>query len=187
MVGVLEGMVLVLLSLMATFACVVGLGILGIWLTVRRVRRSRMFNRGALMVRAATATHRPGREIGRLRVTLFDSVTATGRVLAEVDAPLVLRNLSTDLTRTAALTDRRLALLAAEPNPDVAAGVLGPLRFAVAELSRSAAEVRGTAWQFATELDEPRLRRLTDEVADQLYGLRAGIAEVQAIRMRAGL
>jgi hypothetical protein len=183
-IGVFEAMLLVLVGI---FGCAVGLGSLGVWLAVRKVRRSRIFNRARLLARTATAGHKPGREVGRLRVAMFDSVMATSRVLTEVDAPPVLRVLAQDLQRTAERTDHRLALLVAEPDQEVVARLLPSLRSSVSQFNRASAEVRGTAWQFATELSQPREHALTLEVAEQLAGLRAGVAEVQAIRVRAGL
>jgi hypothetical protein len=186
-IGVFEAMLLVLVTSVAIFGCAVGLGSLGVWLAVRKVRRSRAFNRGRLVMRTATAAHKLGREVGRLRVEMFDSVMATGRVLTEVDAPRVLRDLAHDLQRTADRTDHRLALLVAEPDQDLVARLLPSLRSSVSQLNRASAEVRATAWQFATELSQPREQALTLEVAEQLAGLRVGVAEVQAIRIRAGL
>jgi hypothetical protein len=117
-----------------------------------------------------------------LRITLYDSMSATGRVLLGVPAPRLLGDLAADLQRAAWVTDRRLALLAAEPDRPLLERLLPPLRAAVVDLTRAAAEVRGTAWQFAAGLDDLQCSALTLEVADQIAGLRAGLAEVEAIR-----
>jgi hypothetical protein len=175
-------LLMIVLAILASVAAMVALVVTCIWLAVRGVRRSRTFNRGTLLVRTATAPNRASREIGRLRITLFDSIDATGRVLTGVPAPSVLGDLARDLHRSAAITDQRLGLLAIEPDRALLDRLLPQLRTVVAGLARASAELRGTAWQFATELDEPRSRALTLEVADQIAGLRAGLAEVQAIR-----
>jgi hypothetical protein len=182
-----EGVMLVLATGMLMVLALVGLGIFGVWWSVRSVRRSRVFTRGTLIARQVTAPNRSAREIGRLRVALYDSVTATSRVLTEVPAPSVLQHLSADLHRVAAVTDQRLALLASEPDEQVLRRLLPGLRDAVVALTRDASEVRGTAWIFATELDQPHRSALALEVADQVAGLRAGLAQVQAIRSTAGL
>ena len=163
-----------------------GLGLFGLWWSVRSVRRSRAFARGTLILRQVTAPNRSAREIGRLRVTLYDAVSATSRVLTEVPAPAVLQQLAADLHRVAAVTDHRLAVLSSEPDEQVLRRLLPGLREAVASLARDAAEVRGTAWTLASELDQPHRHALAAEVADQIAGLRAGLAQVQAIRATTG-
>lgn len=172
----------------AMFGLLVGAAVTGVWLTVRRVRRSRTLTRTSMLVRTVTASHSNAREVNRLRLSLFDSMTATGNVLRGVPAPGMLRDLAADLQRAATLTDRRLALLAAEPDRMLLRQLLPPLRESVAHLTRAAADLRGTAWQFgiATTSSGPvSTAALTREVADQVAGLRAGLAEVQAIRARA--
>jgi hypothetical protein len=182
-----EGVLLVIATGLMVMLAVAGLGAFAVWRTARSIRRSRTFNRGTLIVRQVTAGSRSAREIGRLRITLYDSVLATSRVLSEVPAPAVLGGLARDLHRAAAVTDQRLALLAAEPDEHILQRLLPGLRTGVSELAREASEVRGTAWVFATELDQPHRQALAQEVADQVAGLRAGLAEVQAIRLSAGL
>jgi len=157
---------------------------LGTVMAVRAVRRSRAFNRGRLLARAATAGSRPAREVARLRVELFDTVSATARVLSAVPAPAVLTELARDLSRAAATVDRRLSLLALEPDRWMLERMLGPLREHVGALCSASAQVRATAWRFTDDLDQSRVRALTQEVADQIAGLRAGLAAVQAMRIR---
>jgi hypothetical protein len=178
---VFSELLLFLVTLLAFFAAIVLIVIIGVWLVARRVRRSRTFNRGRLLARSATAPNRQSREIGRLRVSLFDGVNATGRVLNEVPAPAVLRDMAHELNRAAAIADHRLGLLAAEPDRQLLDRLVPALRTSVTELNRAAADVRATAWAFA-RLSEPQVQALTLEVADQIAGLRAGLAEVQAIR-----
>jgi hypothetical protein len=185
--GIGETLVLIAASVLALAGVAVGLAAAAVWLVARRVRRSHAVRRGTLLMRSVSAPNKATREIGRLRMTLFDSVTATGRVLREVEGPALMGDLARDLTRAAAVTDHRLALLATEPDVDLLARTLPALRTSVHNLARAAAEVRGSAWKFAAGIEQPRVQRLTLEVADQVAGLQLGLAEVQAIRVSAGL
>lgn len=169
----------------AMFGVLVGTAVTGVWLTLRRVRRSTAITRTSMLLRTFSAPHSAGREVARLRITLFDSMCATGRVLRGVPAPRVLGDLATDLQRAAAVTDKRLALLATEPDRELLRQLLPPLRASVASLTRASADVRGTAWQFGVEPGRDTTAILTREVTDQVAGLRAGLAEVQAIQSRA--
>jgi hypothetical protein len=182
----LTALLLFLATMVAVFVAFIALGVAACWMLVRSVRRSRIWNRGGLVLRTATAPHRPGREVARLRIQLYDAISATGQMLTMVPAPLVLGSLARDLRRTAAATDQRLQLLGLEPDRYVIERMLPPLRSAVTRLCAAAGDVRATAWQFAGADDAPRIEALTREVADQIAGLRAGLAEVQALRLSAG-
>jgi hypothetical protein len=163
------------------------LAVTAAWLTVRRVRRSRTWRRGALFVGAATAPNRPARDIGRLRITLYDSIFATSQVLRDPTTPAPLPRLAVELQHSAAAADQRLRLLAAEPDQALAASVLPSLLSQVSELCRASGVVRSTAWSFTTALDRPRIAALAQEIADQVAGLQMGLAEVQSIQREAGL
>ncbi len=175
--------VVIVATLVVFFGAMIAAVAVPVWLVTRSVRRSRRVTRARLMGRCVVAPHAGAREIARLRVSLFDAVTATSRVLDEVPAPQLLLDLAADLRRVAAATDRRLSLLGADPDPRVVQPLLPGLRDQVQALTRSAADVRATSWQF-TSAGGSEVQRLTLEVADQLAGLRWGLAEVQHLRAR---
>lgn len=185
--GIVEALLLTAAVLLALTGVALGLAAAAVWLIARRVRRSHAVRRGRLLMRSVSAPNKAAREISRLRMTLFDAVTATGRVLREVGGPARLDDLARDLTLAAAATDHRLALLSTEPDAELLTRILPPLRSSVHSLARAAAEVRGSAWKLAAGVEQPRVQRLTLEVADQVAGLRMGLAEVQAIQVSAGL
>jgi hypothetical protein len=156
------------------------------WLTVRRVRRSRTWRRGALFVGTATAPNRAARQVARLRIQLYDSIYATGQVLRDSEAPAPLPRLALDLGHSAAIADQRLRVLAAEPDRVLLTSLVPTLGSQVSALCRAASEVRGTAWSFSTSTDRLRIEALRQEITDQVAGLQAGLAEVQLIQRRAG-
>ena len=155
------------------------------WLVIRRVRRFRRsapYRRSTLLVRAIVAPSSAARQITRMRMELFEAVTATGQVLTGIPAPAILQQLADELHSAAEVTDRRLDLLSREPDAAVLRPLLPELTASVGHLRRSAAQIRSTTWQFAGLTDGNRAEILAAEVADQVAGLNAGLLEVQAIR-----
>jgi hypothetical protein len=183
--SIVLGLLVIGLSICAVMATCVGLGVWWVARSIRRVRRSVGYRRGTLMARTVVAPSAAARRIIQSRIALFDAVTATGQVLTSVPAPPILRHLAADLHRTAQTTDQRLDLLAREPDVGLLALLLPELDMSVRQLCRTAAEIRASAWQFAGVTDHIRAAELAAEVSDQVYGLRAGLAEVQLIRLRA--
>jgi hypothetical protein len=174
----MDAVLIILAMVIAAMLCVGGLAGVGVWLSVRAVRRSRLVNRGRLVIRSAAAGSRSGREAARLRVELYDAMAATARTLATVPAPAVLVDLAADVRRAAGQIDRRLGLLEGEPDRRMLERQLAPLGAQARALCSAAADLRETAWRFTDDLDRTRVHALTQEVADQVAGLRAGLAAV---------
>jgi hypothetical protein len=179
----------VVLGLLVVIAAICGVVVstatLAGWLVVRRIRRFRRsvpYRRGTLLVRTVVAPSSAARRVTRLRVELFEAVTATRQVLSGTPAPAILQQLAFELQRSADVTDARLELLSREPDADLLRSLLPELESSTAQLRRSAADIRATAWQFSGVTDRVRAESLVSEVADQVAGLQAGLHEVQRIR-----
>jgi hypothetical protein len=183
---VLTTLLIIVLAGLAFFAAIAAVSLVCVWLMVRKVRRSRPWNRGKLLIRSASAPSRPAREVTRLRIQLFDTVAATGRMLAAAPAPDVLSLLAREIGHSASLADHRLQLLAAEPDSVLLGRVLPSVRFQVEELCVASGKVRETAWHFTTDLDQLHTEALTQEVADQVAGLQRALAEVRALDPHVG-
>ncbi|UQX88392.1 hypothetical protein M6D93_19240 [Jatrophihabitans telluris] len=184
----LEFVVIMFVCLLVGAGALLGVTVWTVRAVTRRMSRARHLTRTRLVAGSVGlgAARAPGRPAARLRLRLFDELAATSRTLEQLRSPAGLQALSDELRRGAMPLDRELQALGLERNSPAVSARVAALRPHVDEIARTAAELRATARELAF-LATGDADRSAIEVSDQLVGLRHGLAEVRAIRARAGL
>jgi hypothetical protein len=158
------------------------------WLLWRRLRRTGVVKHGLAELRTAITRPGPARDIALLRKEMRDNLTATRQVLTNLpDAPVGLELLTARLDSEAAALDQILALLEREPDRALLEQTLPPIRLQVHALITGLGQIRRTALTLTTDLRGSTSEKLQQELADQIAGIQAGVAEVREISHRNGL
>lgn len=158
------------------------------WLLWRRLRRTGVVKHGLAELRTAITRPGPARDIALLRKEMRDNLTATRQVLTNLpDAPAGLELLTARLDSEAAALDQMLALLEREPDRALLEQTLPPIRLQVHALITGLGQIRRTALTLTTDLRGSTSEKLQQELADQIAGIQAGVAEVREISHRNGL
>lgn len=158
------------------------------WLLWRRLRRTGVVKHGLAELRTAITRPGPARDIALLRKDMRDNLTATRQVLTNLpDAPAGLELLTARLDSEAAALDQMLALLEREPDRALLEQTLPPIRLQVHALITGLGQIRRTALTLTTDLRGSTSEKLQQELADQIAGIQAGVAEVREISHRNGL
>lgn len=158
------------------------------WLLWRRLRRTGVVEHGLAELRTAISRPGPARDIALLRKEMRDNLTATRQVLTNLpDAPAGLELLTARLDSEAAALDQMLALLEREPDRALLEQTLPPIRLQVHALITGLGQIRRTALTLTTDLRGSTSEKLQQELADQIAGIQAGVAEVREISHRNGL
>jgi len=158
------------------------------WLLWRRLRRTGVVKHGLAELRTAITRPGPARDIALLRKDMRDNLTATRQVLTNLpDAPAGLELLTARLDSEAAALDQMLALLEREPDRALLEQTLPPIRLQEHALITGLGQIRRTALTLTTDLPGSTSEKLQQELADQIAGIQAGVAEVREISHRNGL
>ncbi|MPV37536.1 hypothetical protein [Georgenia subflava] len=164
-------------------AVLLGLGlatVLGTWLLVRRVRRSRRvrrgIERGRLTVRAV-ANDDPGRRLARMRLDLRRSIQATERSVGGAraqGAPVgELSSIAANLVRAGEQLDAELALAETEPDAELRRVWTTWLADQVHEHARLAADLRRSVLSIEMAAAPNHLARVSDHLALEVEAMQA--------------
>ena len=158
------------------------------WLLWRRLRRTGVVKQGLAELRTAITRPGPARDLALLRKEMRDNLTATRQVLTSLpDAPAGLELLTARLDSEAAGLDQMLALLQHEPDKAFLEQALPPIHKQVQTVTAGLGQIRRTALTFTSDLRGSSSEELQQELADQIAGIQAGVAEVREISHRNGL
>ncbi len=155
------------------------------WVIVRRLRRSGVFGRGLLQLRAQGLPAGPGRELAALRLSLEQATDYTAKSVALAqqagrpvgDLPALTRRL---LGVRSAL-DGELALLEREPDPARLRTVLPAARARTEEVTAAATRIRNALGQVEAADTGADMDALTADVSTEVNALQAGVASLRGL------
>ncbi|MGI8434790.1 MAG: hypothetical protein ACR2LE_08660 [Nocardioidaceae bacterium] len=154
-----------------------------VWVVVRKLRRSAVFGRSLLQLRAQGLPEGPVRELASLRLSLQRATdyTVESVALAEQAGQPIgdLAGLTQRLTRLSSAVDNHLRWLEREPDSARLQTLLPMARQRTNEVTTAASRIRNTLGQFVQADSGTEIDALTADVATEVEALQAGVESLR--------